>query len=63
MKGIIEKKRVTNAPLPNFIKVKNREILNKKEIAETFNSYFINIGPNLAASIPETKRTFKSYIH
>ena len=63
MKVIIEKKRVTNAPLPNFITVKNREIFNKKEIAETFNSYFINIGPNLAASIPETKRTFKNYIH
>ena len=64
MKEIIgNKKRVTNAPLPNFITVKNREIFDKKEIAETFNSYFVNIGPNLAASIPESKTSFQNYIH
>ena len=55
MKEIIGNKRVTNAPLPNFITVKNREIFDKKDIAETFNSYFVNAGPNLAASIPESK--------
>ena len=49
--------------LPNFITVKNREIFDKKEIAATFNNYFVNIGPNLAASIPENKTTFQSYIH
>ena len=59
----IGSKRVTNAPLSNFITVKNREIFDKKEIAETFNSYFVNIGPNLAASIPESKTSFQNYIH
>ena len=63
MKEIIGNKRVTNAPLPNFITVKNREIFDKKEIAETFNSYFVNIGPNLAASIPESKTSFQNYIY
>ena len=63
MKEIIGNKRVTNAPLPNFITVKNREIFDKTEIAETFNSYFVNIGPNLAASIPESKTSFQNYIH
>ena len=63
MKEIIGNKRVTNAPLPNFIKVKNREIFDKKEIAETFNNYFVNIGPNLAASVPKKKMTFQNYIH
>ena len=63
MKEIIGNKRVTNAPLPNFITVKNREIFDKKEIAETFNGYFVNIGPNLAASIPESKTSFQNYIH
>ena len=55
MKEITGNKRVTNAPLPSFITVKNREIFDKKEIAKTFISYFVNIGPNLAASIPESK--------
>ena len=34
----------------------NREISDKKEIAETFNSYFVNVAPN--ASIPESKTSF-----
>ena len=63
MKKIIGNKRFTNASLPNSITVKNREIFDKKEIAETFNSYFVNIGPNLAASIPESKASFQNYIH
>ena len=63
MKEIIGNKRVTNVPLPNFITVKNREIFDKTEIAETFISYFVNIGPNLAASIPESKTPFQNYIH
>ena len=57
------KQRVTNAPLPNFITVKNREIFDKKEIAEAFNSYFVNIGPNLATSIPESKTSLQNYIY
>ena len=52
MKEIIGNKRVTNAPLPNFMTEKNREIFDKKEIAEAFNNYFVNMGPNVAASIP-----------
>ena len=63
IKGIIGNKRVTNSPLPNFITVKNREIFDKKEIAKTFNSYFVNIGPNSVASIPERKTSFSNYIH
>ena len=55
MKEITGNKRVTNAPLPNFITVKNKEIFDKKEVAEIFNSYFVNIGPNLAVSISESK--------
>ena len=55
MKKIIGNKRVTNAPLPSFITLKNWEIFDKKEIAKTFINYFVNIDPNLAASIPESK--------
>ena len=43
--------------------VKNREIFHKKEIAEMFNNYFVNIGLSLPASIPESKMTFQNYIH
>ena len=30
---------------------------------ETFNNYFVTIGPNLAAYIPESKTLFQNYIH
>ena len=63
MKEIIGNKRVTNDPLPNFITMKKREIFDKKEFSETFNNYFVNIGPILAASILESKATFQNYIH
>ena len=56
------KQRVTNGPFPNHIKVKNREIFGKK-IAETFNWFFLNNDPNLAAPIPKSKTTFQNYIH
>ena len=62
MKETTGSKRVSNISLPNFIKVKNREIFDKK-IAETFINYFVNIGPNLVAFIPESKTTFQNYIH
>ena len=63
MKENIGKKKVTNGLLPNFFTVKNREIFDKIEIAKTFNSYFVNISPNLAASIPERKTSFQNYVH
>ena len=63
MKEIIGNKRVTSASLPNFSTAKNRELFDKKEIAETFNSYFVNIGPNLAASICQSKTSFQNYVH
>ena len=39
------------------------EIFDKKEITETYNSYFVNVGPNLAATILESKTSFQNYIH
>ena len=63
MKEITGNKRVTDAPLPNLVTESNREIFDKKETAETFNRCFVNIGPNLAVSIPENKTSFENYIH
>ena len=62
MEKIIGNKRATNAPFPNFATVQNRVIFDKKEIVGTFNSYFLNIGPNLAAFISENTTTFQNYI-
>ena len=63
MKETLGNKRVVNFSLSSFITVKNRKIFVRKEIAETFNRYLVNIGLNLAAPIPESKTVFQNYIH
>ena len=47
---------------PKRLIVNNKDIHDNKSIAETFNNYFINVGPNLAVNIPETARNFESYL-
>ena len=40
------------------ISVNNRNISNSKLIAEAFNEYFVNIGPNLASEATEETMNF-----
>ena len=42
--------------------MKNKEVTNKLLIAENFNEFFANIGPELASKIPQTKTHFSFYI-
>ena len=48
--------------LPKRIVINNVVINDKKTIAEHFNRYFVNVGPNLAASIPQTNKSFESFV-
>ena len=50
--------------LPTFLKGENDStILSKSDIAERFNNYFINIGPNLASKMQCTgKKPYQSYL-
>ena len=40
--------------------MKNRELFDKKEITETFNSYFVNVSPNLVKCICESQNKKRS---
>ena len=42
--------------------MKNKEITDKLLIAENFNEFFANIGPELASKIPQIKTHFSFYI-
>ena len=47
--------------LPMSLMVKNtKKYSTKKEIVEMFHNDFVDIGSNLAASIPESKRAFQT---
>ena len=62
IKSIMNKKR-SKSEFPNCFFVDGKLIDNKSDIAESFNKYFTNIGPELAKSInTSNKPTFKSYL-
>ena len=62
MKEVIGKKKCNNATLPKHLIVDKIEISDAKSIAEKFNEFFVNIGPNLANKVPQCDLTFKSYL-
>ena len=48
---------------PKKFLLDNKEIVDHQEIAEKFNSFFTNIGPNLSNKIPTyTNKSFHSYL-
>ena len=62
MTEIIGKKERNNKTLPEHLIVYEIEISDAKSIAEKFNEFFVNIGPDLANKIPQRDLTFKSYL-
>ena len=51
-----------NEALPKHLIVDKIKIHDAKSVAEKFNDFFVNIGPNLADKIPQCDLTFKSYL-
>ena len=60
IKEVIGKSKA-RSNFPNRFIVKNKEVTNKLLIAENFNEFFANIGPELASKIPQRKRLFFLY--
>ena len=49
---------------PEYFKINNQLISDKKTIADKFNSFFVNIGPELASQIPgQAGKSFKDYLN
>ena len=47
---------------PNIVKVKGKDITNPIEIANAFNNFFINTGPNLSKTILDSSKPFKNFL-
>ena len=62
MKVIIGNSKAYNDKFPKSLDIDKRNIFGKKTIAEKFNSYYINVGCNLATKIPSSNTSFKSYL-
>ena len=53
MKELINKKK-QNATAPDYFEINGRHITNKKEIANAFNNFYVNIGPSISRSTPSS---------
>ena len=62
IKEITGKIKIKTDNLPRRIIINNQNIYNKKQIANQFNNFFTNIGPNLASKISTASKCFKSYL-
>ena len=63
IKSLISSSKDKNK-MPDYFNVNNRIITDSREIAEEFNKFFINIGPQLATQIPQDNNiTFQSYLN
>ena len=62
MKEIIGKKNCNSQILPKQILVDKIEVNDARSIAEKFNEFYVNVGPNLAKKIPQNDINFESYL-
>ena len=60
MKEIIGKKKCNSQILPKQILVDKIEVNCARSIAEKFNKFYVNVGPNLAKKIPQSDINFES---
>ena len=62
LKDVIGKTKINENRLPKKIALENKEITDQKTIAEKFNEFYVNVGPNLASKIPQNNNNYKSYL-
>ena len=62
IKEVLGKTKLKKDLLPKRLVVKGSNIYNKAEIADSFNKFFVNIGPKLSSNIRNSKHSFKSYL-
>ena len=63
IKEVIGKTKLTSNILPRRIIINSIETYDKKIIANEFNNYFVNVGPNLASNIPPSSKHFETYLN
>ena len=59
IKAVAGKKRGTCDSFPNTLIIDKLEITDTKTIANSFNNFFVKIGPNIASKILKSDETLK----
>ena len=63
MKEIIGKTKLNNNSFPKKIIINSQEVNNKCDIANAFNDFFVNVGPNLAKNIDKSGNNFVQFLN
>ena len=63
IKEAIGKTKIKSNNFPRKITINKNETFDEDLIANTFNKYFVNVGPDLARNIPSSEKHFTDYIH
>ena len=61
LKDLINKTR--SFTVSDKIMIDNEEVSDSDKIADGFNKYFVNVGPNLSKSVPTVDRSFESFLN
>jgi hypothetical protein len=62
IRNVIGKEKNKRNDIPEFFKANNEILKDPVDIANGFNSFFSEIGPQLASEIPPSKRHFSSFL-
>ena len=62
-KEIIGKTNKSGSRLPTRLVINKNDVTSEIGIANEFNKFFTNIGPELAEKIPTASRTFESFLN
>ena len=62
MKEVIGKDKLVNNSLTKHLILNSWNIFDQKTIANSFNEYFVSVGPKLASEIPQSQRSFEMYL-
>ena len=63
MKELIGKARNTKSSLSIKLVIEKKEVTEIKDIAEEFNNFFTNVGPNLAKKVPNSSNSITSFLN
>ena len=63
MEELIRKVALKSPNLPQIITVNKLDLFDETEIAHEFNSFFTNIGKNLASKIPNASTPFEYFVN
>ena len=62
IKEAVGKSKIFNDDFPKILLREKQEITEQSEIANYFNTFFTNVGSNLASKIPHSEKHFTTYI-